>query len=48
MSNDRNKRGDQDRIRVARGQDWEISYMTKKYNCSEEEVQIRFSEFLSF
>ena len=39
MSDDKNKTGGQDRGRVAGGQDWEISYMTQKFNVSKEQVE---------
>jgi hypothetical protein len=39
MSDDRTKRSGQDRTRVAGGQDWEVSYMTQKYNVSKQEVE---------
>ena len=39
MSDDKSKRGGQDRTRVAGGQDWEMSYMTQKFNVSKEQVE---------
>jgi hypothetical protein len=39
MSDDRTKRSGQDRTRVSGGQDWEVSYMTQKYNVSKQQVE---------
>ena len=39
MSDDRNKRGEQDRRRVASDENWELRYMMDKFNVSRQKVE---------
>jgi hypothetical protein len=39
MSDDKSKRGPADRSRVAGGEKWEVSYVAKKLNVSEQAVK---------
>ena len=38
MPDNSNKRGGQDRKRVATGQKWEVAYMREKFNVSTQQV----------
>ena len=39
MSDDKNKRGEQDRRRVASDENWELRYMMDKFNVSQQKVE---------
>ncbi len=39
MSDNTNKRGKQDRLRVASDENWEIRYMMGKFNVSQQKVE---------
>jgi hypothetical protein len=39
MSDDKNKRGEQDRRRIASDENWELRYMMDKFNVSQQKVE---------
>lgn len=39
MSDDKSNRGNQDRLRVAKGEDYEVRHLADKFGVSKEEVE---------